>query len=122
MICSIFNLLASKLIFSIHNQYNPVVLNCSQFQIHQIEYKTSDSDESYSSSQHSSDDEDTAGLTSSESDREEKYLTFPGCLLKQQLKWSILAKELSWFDLPTRNESKNGLMAYFPLYFSEIPL
>ena len=33
-----------------------------------------------------------------------------------------LAKELSPFDLPAINESKNGLIAYFPLYFSEFPL
>jgi hypothetical protein len=31
-------------------------------------------------------------------------------------------KELSQFILPTRNKSKNGPMAYFPLYFSEFPL
>ena len=31
-------------------------------------------------------------------------------------------KELSWFDLPSRNESKNGLTTYFPLYFFGVPL
>ena len=41
---------------------------------------------------------------------------------KKQYKCSNLAKELSQFDLPVRNESKNSPMAYFPLYFSEFPL
>ena len=45
----------------------------------------SDSEESYSSSQHSSDEEDTDGLTSSESDGEEKYLTFPN----RNLRWPV---------------------------------
>ena len=45
-----------------------------------------------------------------------------GCLWKQHYKCSILTKELSWLDLPVINESKNGPMANFPLYFSEIPL
>ena len=45
-----------------------------------------------------------------------------GCLLKQQYKCSNLVKELCRFDLPVKNESKNGPMVYFPLYFSEFPL
>ena len=45
-----------------------------------------------------------------------------GCCRKKQYKFSNLAKELSRFDLPVRNESKNGPMPYFPLYFSEFPL
>jgi hypothetical protein len=44
-----------------------------------------------------------------------------GFCRKKQYKCSNLAKELSRFDLPVRNESKNGPMAYFPLYFSEFP-
>ena len=45
----------------------------------------SDSDESYFSSQHSSDEEDTDGLNSSEFDGEEKYLTFPN----RNLRWPV---------------------------------
>jgi hypothetical protein len=33
-----------------------------------------------------------------------------------------MAKDLSRFDLPARNESKNGLMGYFHLHSSELPL
>ena len=45
----------------------------------------SDCDESYSSSQHSSDEEDSDGLNSSEFDGEEKYLTFPN----RNLRWPV---------------------------------
>jgi hypothetical protein len=45
-----------------------------------------------------------------------------GCCRKKQYKCSNMARELSRFNLPVRNESKNGPMAYFPLYFSEFPL
>ena len=45
-----------------------------------------------------------------------------GCLLKQLYKCSTLVKELSLFDLFCRNGSKIGLVALFPLYFSENPL
>jgi hypothetical protein len=31
-------------------------------------------------------------------------------------------KTVSQFDYPVSNESKNGPVAYFPLYFLEIPL
>ena len=44
------------------------------------------------------------------------------CLCKQLKKCSNLAKELRWLDIPVKNESENGLMAYFLLYFSEFPL
>ena len=40
-----------------------------------------------------------------------------GCLWKQQYKCSNLVKTRRWLDLPARNESKNGLIAFFPLYF-----
>jgi hypothetical protein len=33
-----------------------------------------------------------------------------------------LVKMVSQFDHPASNESKNGPLAYFPLYFLEIPL
>jgi hypothetical protein len=45
-----------------------------------------------------------------------------GCFRKQQYKCSNLVKESSRFDFPTSNESKNGPMEYFPLYFWEFPL
>ena len=43
-----------------------------------------------------------------------------GYFWKQQYKCSNLTQELSRLDLPARNESKNGLMAYFPLYMQKM--
>ena len=37
-------------------------------------------------------------------------------------KCSNMAKEFNWLDPPVQNESKKSSMAYFHLYFSEIPL
>jgi hypothetical protein len=45
-----------------------------------------------------------------------------GRFWKQQYKCRNLAKELSRFDLPTRNESEKGLTAYFPLLKNALKL
>ena len=42
--------------------------------------------------------------------------------LERALKCSNLAKELNWLKLAVRNDSKKCSRAYFPMYFSEIPL
>ena len=40
-----------------------------------------------------------------------------GCFWKQQYKYSNLVKTVSQFNHPASNESKNGPVSYFPLYF-----
>ena len=44
-----------------------------------------------------------------------------GCFRNQQYKCSNLVKTVSQFDYPAANESKNGPVAYFPLYNFQIP-
>ena len=44
-----------------------------------------------------------------------------GCFRKHQYKCGKLVKTVSQFDHPASTESKNGPVAYFPLYNFQIP-